>query len=226
MEPQFKSTDDFAIKNCALTSIATGRQAQNLRELRDKLLTVHPGSIYYHFWAGLLRPSFDDPEYNNDFAAWAHRGLHDYILAERLAVIDPTGYENLEDLRKEVIDVIEERLYEVETVSWSKPDQKFHFIRSQIVVVDTHHTISDPEELVYLLPKLSVSSIFYHFIDARRRTEGSTDDFRAWLEGFEEDYSDLALDLAEIDPYFSTLTELRDQLSDVFSNYFSKVRYP
>jgi hypothetical protein len=213
-------TEDFAIKDCALTAIATGRRAQNLRELRDKLLTVHPGSIYYHFWGGLLRPSFVEPEYNNDFAAWAYHGLRDRILAERLAVIDPTDFENLEDLRQELIEVIEERLDEVEVVPWSKSDQEFHFIRSQIVVIDTHNTITDPAELVSLIPHLPVSSIFYHFIDARRRTEGSTDDFRAWLVGFKEDYGKLAGNLAEIDPYFSSLIDLRDQLAMVFSDYF------
>jgi len=222
MVPRLDLTEDFAIKDCALTAIATGRRAQNLRELRDKLLTVHPGSIYYHFWGGLLRPSFVEPEYNNDFAAWAYHGLRDRILAERLAVIDPTDFEDLEDLRQEVIDVIEERLDEMEVVPWSKTDQEFHFIRSQIVVIDTHNSIREPAELVSLIPNLPVSSIFYHFIDARRRTEEGTDDFRAWLVGFKEDYSELAGNLAEIDPYFSTLTELRDQLATVFREHFAR----
>jgi hypothetical protein len=221
MVSRLEPTEDFAIMDCALTSIATGRRAQNLRELKDRLLTVHPGSIYYHFWGGLLRPSFVEPEYNNDFASWAYHGLHDRILAERLSVIDPTDFENLETLRQELIEVIEERLDEVEIVPWSRSDQQFHFIRSQIVVIDTHHTIQEPVELVSLIPNLPVSSIFYHFIDARRRTEGSTDDFRAWLAGFKDDYSELAARLAEIDPYFSSLTELRDQLANEFHHYFN-----
>jgi hypothetical protein len=43
---------DFAIKDCALTTIATGRRAQTLRELRD----IHPDCIYHHFWETVLRP--------------------------------------------------------------------------------------------------------------------------------------------------------------------------
>jgi hypothetical protein len=226
MEPQMQTprlveTRDFAIKDCALTAIATGRRAQNLRELRDHLRTVHPGSIYYHFWGGLLRPSFVEPEYNNDFAAWVYRGLHDTILTERLAVVNPTDFDNLEELRQELIEVIEERLDEIEVVPWSRPDQQFHFIRSQIVVIDTHHKIVEPRELVTILPHLSISSIFYHFIDARRRTEDGVDDFRSWLVGFKEDYGDLSRRLAEIDPWFSSLTALREQLSEVFASFFS-----
>jgi len=60
--------DPFAVKDCALIAIATGERAHNLRELRDRLETTRPGCIYHHFWGGLLRPSFDDPEYQNDFA--------------------------------------------------------------------------------------------------------------------------------------------------------------
>ena len=63
---------EFAIKDCALAHIATGRRAQTLRELRDILRDVHPGCIYHHFWGTLLRPQFSDREYNNDFAAWCH----------------------------------------------------------------------------------------------------------------------------------------------------------
>ncbi|MBN2762670.1 MAG: hypothetical protein JXR41_06240, partial [Bacteroidales bacterium] len=63
--------------DCALIAIATGEKAQNLRELGDKLRHIHPGCIHYHFWGNLLRPQFDDPEYQNDFAVWASHSLHD-----------------------------------------------------------------------------------------------------------------------------------------------------
>lgn len=210
----------FAIKDCALAAIAIGRRAQNLRELRDNLQTIHQGSIYYHFWGGLLRPRFDDPEYNNDFAGWAHHGLHDTRLAERLGVIDPTDFESIEDLRRELIDVIEERLEESELVPWSKSDQQFHFIRSQIFVFDTYKRIESPEELALQVPHMSISSIFYHFIDARRRTKNSVDDFEAWLSGFGDKYCDLYYKIATIDPYFISLSELRQQLTDLFHDHF------
>ncbi|MDL1957108.1 MAG: DUF5752 family protein [Candidatus Desulfofervidus auxilii] len=210
----------FAVKDCALIAIATGIHVQNLRELKDKLLTIHPGSIYYHFWGSLLNPRFEEPEFNNDFAAWTYHALHDPILAERLAVIDPTEFADIEDLRQELIDVIEERLYEIEYVPWSKPDQQFHFIRSQIVVFDTHKRITEPKELAKILPSLSTGSIFYHFIDARRRTKEKTDDFRAWLKGFGDTYADLCSLIAAIDPYFTTLAELRQKLSQLFELYF------
>jgi len=212
----------FSIKDCALAAIATGKKAQSLRELRDRLSTIQTGSIYYHFWGGLLRPRFDDPEYNNDFAAWSRHGLNDARLAERLAVIDPTDFDDLEALRHELIEVIEERLDESELVPWSQADQQFYFIHSQIVVFDTHKRIKDPRELAHIIPHISVSSVFYHFIDARRRTPDSIDDFQAWLKGFGNKYAELCAELASIDPYFTTLTQLRDRLTLLFSSYFEE----
>lgn len=213
-------TQPFVVKDCALTAISTGRRAQNLRELRDGLQTVHPGSIYYHFWGGLLRPRFDDPEYNNDFAAWARHGLHDATLAERLGIIDP-AYNDIEELRRELIETIEERLDETESPAWSPRDRQFNFIRGQTVVFDTHRRIADPRELARALPEMSVGSVYYHVIDARRREPIGSDDFRAWLLQFGDRHGELSARLAQVDPYFVSLPELRRDLAGIFADYFA-----
>ncbi len=210
--------EPFFVKDCALVTIATGKKAQNLKEMRDHLLNVHLGSVYHHFWGGLLRPRFDEPEYNNDFAEWAHYALQDNILAERLSVINPDPFVNLESLRQELLDVIEQRLDEIEALPWAKADQQFHFLRSQVVVFDTQGKIEKPEELVEAVPKMSVGSIFYHFIDARRRSPEMMDDFRNWLRSRGD--HDLCTQLATVDPYFGSLVELRRQLTDLFTKYF------
>jgi hypothetical protein len=203
------------VKDCALITIATGIRAQNLRELRDRLETVHPSSIYYHFWGRLLSPSFEQPEFNNDFAAWARHGLHDYVLAERLAVVDPTEFSDLELLRQEFIEIIEERLYESTIVPWAKTDQQFYFKRSKIVVFDSKQRIAEPKMLPHVLPSLSLSSIFYHFIDARRRPPEGVDDFSAWLDAFGDEYTDLRNEIGSIDLYFATISEIRARLSQL-----------
>jgi hypothetical protein len=214
--------DPFAVKDCALISIATGERAQNLRELRDRLVSTHSGCIYHHFWGGLLRAGFDEPEYPNDFAAWANHGLRDNLLAERLALIDPTDFGDLEELRRELTDIIEERLDEDDWVPWAKANQQFHFTRSQIVVLDTRIRIEEPQQLKNQIPLLSVSSLFYHFIDARRRTADRDDDFSEWLKGFGNQYTQLVEQLGAVDPYFRTLTELRVQFGEIFEEYFGK----
>lgn len=213
----------FMLKDCALIAIATGKKAFTLKELRDHLQEIDPDSIYFHFWGSLLEPRFEEREYNNNFAAWSRHGLHDDTLAERLAMVDPNEHSDLETLRQELLDLIEERLDEKEYIAWQLATEPFEFIRSQIVVFDTHQRIEQPQQLVEVIPTLSAGSIFYHFIDARRRLPEENDDFRYWLSGFGDRYSQLCAQLTAIDPYFSTLTELRQQLAETFKAHFAQI---
>ncbi|MDQ7783892.1 MAG: DUF5752 family protein [Desulfomonilaceae bacterium] len=212
----------FAVKDCALVAIATGQKAQDLRELRDKLHVISPGSIYYHFWGGRLRPRFDDPQYVNDFATWTHYQVHDEMLAERLAIVDPKEFQDLESLRHELIEIVEQRLDEIQWPTVVPSDRQFHFIRSQIVVFDTGRVVESPEDLAETVPRMSLGSVFYHFIDARHRLQSGRNDFYTWLDGFGDTYRDLCVQIASIDPYFATLSELRTNLGRVFSEYFGR----
>ncbi len=217
---------EFAIKDCALAHIATGRRAQTLRELRDILRDVHPGCVYHHFWGTLLRPQFLSREYNNDFAAWCHESLHDNPLAERLSAIDPADFADLEELRQELIDLIESRLDESELMLFAAAGHEFYFVRSVIVVFDTYRRLANPVELVKAVQEMSVGSVFYHFVDARRRDPAGMDDFRAWLGGLGGEYDPLCNALAELDPYFESLYVLRDHLVSLFTDHFGTTDSP
>ncbi|MDD3652482.1 DUF5752 family protein [Immundisolibacter sp.] len=214
---------DFVVKDCALVSLATGVRAQSLPGLREGLLAVPADSVYHHFWGGLLRARFDDPEFSNDFAVWVRHALHDLPLAERLAVIDPADFVDAEALRQEVLEVVEQRLDEIEAPVWAPRDRQFHFLRGQLVVFDTGRRVHDPRELVDLLPQLSPGSVFYHLIDARRREPVGQDDFHAWLVALEDGYEGLIARLAQIDPYFVSLPELRAQYAAVIESHFAGV---
>jgi hypothetical protein len=208
----------FVIKDCALIALATGEKVQNLKELRNLLHTVAGSSLYYHFWGGLLHPGFEAREYGNDLGEWARHALHDARLAEKLAIIDPSNFDDTEDMRQALLDVVEERLEESSTLAWTPVDQQFQFIRSQIVVFNTGRTVQQPEQLADIVPCLSPGSIFYHFIDARQRLPRGEDDFRAWLSAWGERYAVLCQKLAAIDPYFTSLSELREQIAATFSD--------
>jgi hypothetical protein len=212
----------FKVRDCALITLSTGFRVQNLKEFRDALQQVPPNSLTHHFWGHLLRPQFDDPEYNNDFASWAYRGLHDKPLAERLSMVLPTDFDDLEELRQELVETAEERLDETELIPWARADQLFHFLHSHIVVFDTGLRFDDPADLVSYLPSLSTGCIYYHFIDARGRTDQRCDDFSAWLSGFGDRYHRLTGRLCGFDPYFSSLKEIRDQLSRMFQQFFEE----
>lgn len=207
--------EPFSLKDCALIAIATGRKAVTLSELRDHIREVSADSIYHHFWNGLLGVRFEEREFNNDFAAWVRHHLREPALAEQLAVIDPVEHRDIEELRRELLDIIEARLDSSETVHWLRAAHSFEFIRSQLVIFDTGQRLWQPAELATVLPEVATGTIFYHFIDARRRLADGSDDFRFWLDAFGERYQELSRRLAAIDPFFSSLSQIREEMVQI-----------
>ena len=79
---------------------------------------------------------------------------NDYPLSTR----DP--FANLESLRQELLEIIEQRLDEIETVAWAKLDMQFHFVRSQMVVFDTRETLKLRSNWWRLCPKCPWEAYF------------------------------------------------------------------
>jgi hypothetical protein len=206
----------FNIKDCAILNIATGVRAKNLKELRDQLLTIHPESIHYHFWAKKLRPDFEGSEYNNDFASWAYGKLHDNKLAERLSLINPGMFSDTKELRKKLIEVIELSLEEDELTQNTKEGEQFQFTRSDIVLFDTGHLISNPGQLKELIPNLPLGAVYYHFIESNNISSNIV----TFVKNAGDEYSDLAIRLSKLDPYFFTLPELQSRASQIFKDFF------
>ena len=98
-------------------------------------------------------------------------------------------------------------------------EHPFFFMRSQIVVFDTRLRVATPEQLTGMIPELSLGSLFYHFIDSRRRSASGGDDFTEWLKCWGDQYQSLADQIKTIDPYFNSLIELRENLAACFTSH-------
>lgn len=216
------SGQEFFFNNCSLAAIATGESAGSLIELRDKIATISEECIYHHFWGGRMNIQFSHPQHHNDFAHWVYHRLHDHVLAEWLNIIDPTEFNSLEELRQELLETIEKRLDDYEIILWTKKEDRLHFIKSTIIVFEGMVSIKKPEDLSEAIRKLPSSSIFYHFIDARSRTPEKIDDFSTWLKTFNSKYIPLIEQIRALDPYFLSLTTLKDELANTLKDYFEK----
>jgi hypothetical protein len=208
----------FEIKDCALLTRMSGLPAAvNLRELRDRIASCHPDVLYHHFCETPLVPSFDYPEYRNDFTVWAKWRLGDEILAERLGMIDPYVFPTMEELRVVTIEIIDDRLSEVTMFPWARPGHEFHFMQAVTIVFDTGEEISHPEDLAAAVGRMTSSSIYFHVLEARRRHPAGSDDFTVWLRGCEGDWSHYIRAVDSIDVTFFTLPELRRRLVEVLT---------
>lgn len=212
----------FALKDCTLiTRMAGIESALTLRELRERVAVCPLECIYHHFCETLIRPTFDDPEFSNDFATWAKRSARDLVLAERLGFINPYGH-TLEETRQTVLEILAERMAEDPHRAFSVAMEPFEFMMAATVVFDTGNTIDTPQSLARSFDKMSTSSIYYHFLEARRRTDSNKDDFTEWLDAFGKEGKPLAEALSTVSAYFKSLWEVRAALADVGRQTYPK----
>jgi Family of unknown function (DUF5752) len=208
----------FAVRDCAIISLAIGKVAHDLRELRDRVAEAPLSSLRHHFIESLLRPTFDDPEFRNDFALWVHESLHEEPLAEKISALDPFTAGDGERLRGELLSLLEERIDQLTAPRAAPLGHEFHFLRSQLVIFSTGLSASDPAALARLVPALSPGAVYFHFVEARLREPLGEDDLSAWLAGWGDDGARARARLAAIDPSFGSLVELRARLATALAD--------
>lgn len=205
--------EPFRVKDCTIILETTGKEAFSLRELRDRIWDVDIDSIYHHFHETLLRPSFDDPEYHNDFAHWVSAELRDQALAEKLGMINPYRYKSTEDLRQTLLDIVEDRISELDTRLLAPTGHQFVFLKACTVIFDTETVFTTPDELARGIKDLTLESIYYHFVEARRRDPVMVDDFSHWLKQYQgKESADVCGTISEIDIGFLSLREMKNRL--------------
>lgn len=213
-------TASLEIKDCAMIILTVNTPPVfDLRDMRERLSVCPSESLYHHFCQTLLRPTFDDPEYPNDLAFWARHNLHDKTLAERLGVIDPYTCRDLEDLRTHVLDVVEDRIAELPHISSVQTGEEFRFLQALTVTFGTGDQLEEPADLSATLQHMTPSSVWYHFLEARRRNPERRDDFTHWLLQQAEPDHALVQAFSQVDFTFLSLKALQQQLVSLATFY-------
>ncbi len=214
-----KNIKPFKFIESAVLPLATGIRAQTLRELQTGLSQVDDSSIYFHFWGRMIRPHISESEFNNDFASWVNSSLRDFKLAEGLSAINPVKFQNFDDIRNVILNILDKRLENDDFLSWKKSDRDFHFIGCRKLMFDTGREIASLEEFPDSVRNASRESFFYHFIDGRRRSPECKDDFSIWLEQFNGATYSLRKKLKNVDSYLFSLTELQHQVFRIIDEW-------
>ena len=206
----------FEVKDCTLLTRMSGLPpAFNLRELRERIAACSDNVLFHHYCETTLRATFDNPDYRNDFAVWSKLYLGDRFLAERLGILDPYSFPSLGELRAATVEVIDERLGELTMIPWARQGDEFFFMEATTVMFSAGVWISHPRELADAVRKMTSGSIYFHFLEARRRPIIGQDDFTSWLleNGGGEGNRPYIEALASIDYQFHTLPDLRVELA-------------
>jgi hypothetical protein len=198
----------FLFTGCVELRQTLDRQARDERELMDRLEEVPAGSIFYHTHGYFLRHRPFTTAYGNDFARWVAVEVRDQALAERLAVVDPFEIRDLEQLREELVTIIQDHLRRLSTVPRAELGRTFYFQQSHIVEVPLGPGVTTLVEFRDGLASVDASAIYFHMVEARSRLGRASGDFVEWLR------TSLALPaLAErierIDCYMTSLERVR-----------------
>jgi hypothetical protein len=198
----------FAFVGCIELREILGRRARDERELMEGLEQVPAGSVYYHTHSVFLRHPRISGAYPNDFANWVAAQVRDHVLAERLAVVDPFRFQSLDELRDELVSIIDQHvsaLHPVPRVVFGDP---FFFVQSHLIEISTGLEARTLEEFRRCLAEVDQSAIYLHALHARVRDEIPGGDFARWV-GQALGLTALAEKIARINPYLGGLEQIR-----------------
>jgi hypothetical protein len=188
-----------------------GEKAANLQELLEAIRTCSDASIFQHTFQTLEEHHFILAGFSNDFSHWAFAACNEVELAERLAAIDIREFVSISALRERLVHVIESYLQKNPRAGTRIAMEPLYLMAADLVVVPTPFVARSLEEFAGCLRRVSIHSIYYHFIDARLRLKLNTNDFSVWLER-DMDLHATARRLNQIDIYTSSLETVRQSI--------------
>lgn len=199
------SSRPFEFFGCVELREILGHAAWDERELLAGIEEVPPDSLRYHTRSYLLRSRYLPAPYPSDFATWAAVHVQDRVLGERLAVVDPFEFLDLELLRAELSAILDRHLASLSTVPRVEAGEPFHFMRSVLIEIPTGVTASTLQEFRDGLAQADASAIYYHFCESvRQRPEA---DPLNWLE--ERQFPEIAARMRRFDPFIRSLDSTR-----------------
>ena len=201
----------FRFYECFALTTLTGRRAANIVEFVEILKSASPEAIFHHMHQYFLKPHAVLPEFPNDFAVWVSESLSEPLLAEALANINPFEFSNIEDLRAEILRIIDNYIRSYPSPRPVLPGREFMFNEGITIVIPTEIEAVQIHDFVQKLKTVDYSSIYFHFYESRLRLGRPTDDFSEFL-ATSLDRPGVAARIKSLDPYMYSTEVLRDKI--------------
>ena len=208
----------FTLHDCGLARLGQGTRCATLDDLLKAVRDAPELVIEHHMMRCVLEDHFELYEFPNDLALWCWDSLGDHVLGERLGIVDPYRHPSLDSLRQQLATLIADRIAEQDVPLVCRPGHELHLTASRLIAYRTGEEFATPVELAEQIGHFTLPSLFYHVHEARRRSDGRTDDFSLWLEGQDADPG-LVAAIRKIDFYFLNLRQLRDELVRAFHEF-------
>lgn len=201
----------FRFYECFALTTLTGRRAANIVEFVEILKSASSEAIFHHMHQYFLKPHAVLPEFPNDFAVWVSESLSEPLLAEALANINPFEFSNIEDLRAEILRIIDNYIRSYPSPRPVLHGREFMFNEGITIVIPTDIEAVQIHDFVQKLKTVDYSSIYFHFYESRLRLGRPTDDFSEFL-ATSLDSPGVAARIKSLDPYMYSTEVLRDKI--------------
>ena len=109
----------------------------------------------------------------------------DRVLGERLGVLDPFAFSDIEQLRDEIIRILSEHLNHSTGASRCIVNEPFEFIRSHIIEIPLGLETRTLSEFCDALTNVEIGAVYNHVCEARMRKRPLSVDFARWLSSGE-----------------------------------------
>jgi len=196
--------------------VLLGRKATNIYELLDGLKTVPASSLYYHTHKFLKQHHYLVPEPTNDFAYWIRNILMQPKLGEMTASINIAEFNNLEDLRNRLIDILENHDRSGYGINCQKGFE-FQFMSCKTFWFKNKYDAANLNEFTEILKKIDISTFYVNIFGSKLRQGKQKNDFEEWFSSIGE--TELSEKLSNIDPYTLTLDGLRKRILKLIKQY-------
>jgi hypothetical protein len=201
----------FFFTGCWELREMVGRSARDEQQLLEAIEEIPLDSLSYHTQSFFLRHKYIAGPYPNDFATWAAIQVRDRVLGEKLGILDPYDFENLEALRTEIVNIIDEHLSQLQIIPRVVYGEPFHFMQSRIIEVPTGLEARTLTEFREVLARVDASVVYYHNFEAILRLGRRKGDFALWIEE-QLALPKLAKAISSIDFYMISLEFIRQRI--------------
>jgi hypothetical protein len=208
-----KAATPFRFIGCLELREMLGRKAADVQQLMSVIEEAPLDSIYYHTHSYFLRYEYGPTLFPSDFATWAAVSVRDRVLSERLGLIDPFEFKDLESLRAQIVSTIDDHLKSLWNVPRLIHGEPFEFIRSHIIEVDLELSAGSLKEFRDQLSTVDRSALFNHICEAKIRKGRRSGDFITWIASNQGlSLPKLAEQVAAIQPLGLTLEGIRARI--------------
>jgi len=183
--PHRSANMPFRFVSCMELREVLGKRAMDEHRLLELIEEVPADSIYYHTHSYFLRHAYTQQLYSNDFASWVVLYAQDRVLGERLGVLDPFAFGDIEQLRDEILRIMADHLNHSTASSRCVVSEPFEFIRSHIIEVPLDLETRTLNEFYDALANVEVGAVYNHVCEARMRKRQLSVDFARWLSSEE-----------------------------------------